>query len=423
MTARPGLHHTPRSGWINDPLGLTWHDGRYHLFFQYVPGRTAWAPQASWGHAVSDDGLVWTERPVALEPGDGDGGCWSGSLVVSGDGRPARIFYTAVDAEDYAVGRVRVADATDDSWDAWDKGAVVARIPEGYRAVAFRDPFVFRDGDRWRMLLGAGRPDGTAVALAYSSVDLDTWEHDGEFASRGGELTEPVWTGEVWECPQFLRIGDKHVLIFAVWRPVETFYQGYAIGTYRDGVFAPEVWGRLTYGRGYYAGSVFHDAAGAPGIVYWLPGPGGEEAGWASATSVPHLLELRGDRLEARATPAVAARRGRPVTPVDGTLGVPDPADLVWDVAAAPRGSTLTIRSAGAQVLELTVGDGTVAVAGEGPDRVVPCGDTVRVLLDGAVVEVFAAGGVFAAPAATAGGGFEIAVSGGAVTAYPLSVT
>jgi L-lactate dehydrogenase complex protein LldG len=80
--ARPQIHFTVREGWINDPLGLTWHEGEYHLFFQFVPGQTVWGPEQRWGHATSEDLLHWTEGPVALEPGDGDDGVWSGSVVV-----------------------------------------------------------------------------------------------------------------------------------------------------------------------------------------------------------------------------------------------------------------------------------------------------------------------------------------------------
>ncbi len=83
---RPTLHFTPRSGWINDPLGLTHRDGTYHLYFQHVPGQAEWAHTCHWGHATSPDLLHWTERPVALAPGDGDAGCWSGSIVASDDG-------------------------------------------------------------------------------------------------------------------------------------------------------------------------------------------------------------------------------------------------------------------------------------------------------------------------------------------------
>ena len=92
---RPSLHFTPTQGWINDPHGPTWHDGRYHLFFQHVPSAAEWSPAIHWGHAVSDDLVHWTERPVALSPDDEDDGVWSGCLVEPDDG-PARLFYTSV---------------------------------------------------------------------------------------------------------------------------------------------------------------------------------------------------------------------------------------------------------------------------------------------------------------------------------------
>ena len=102
-STRPALHFTAKTGWINDPLGLTYHEGRYHLFFQYVPGQTEWAPGCYWGHAVSEDLLTWTECEPVLEPDNGDGGCWSGSLVVNDEGE-ATIFYTSVQLDDLDVG-------------------------------------------------------------------------------------------------------------------------------------------------------------------------------------------------------------------------------------------------------------------------------------------------------------------------------
>ena len=64
---RPTLHFTARSGWINDPHGITYRDGRYHVFFQYVPDRTSWAPNCHWGHATGPDLLSLTEHSVAME--------------------------------------------------------------------------------------------------------------------------------------------------------------------------------------------------------------------------------------------------------------------------------------------------------------------------------------------------------------------
>ena len=65
---RPTCHFTPASGWVNDPYGVTWRDGRYHLFFQHVPGAAAWDVAQHWGHAVSDDLVTWRELPVVLSP-------------------------------------------------------------------------------------------------------------------------------------------------------------------------------------------------------------------------------------------------------------------------------------------------------------------------------------------------------------------
>ena len=215
---RPALHLTAQSGWINDPMGLTYHDGRYHMFFQYVPAKILWGPQCWWGHAVSEDLLSWTEREPILRPGDGDGGCWSGSLAVDDAGR-ATIFYTSVQLDDLDLGQIRTAQPDDVTWNTWQKGPFVEGINPTSDIVVFRDPQVSRDANGWQMIVGAGRRDDTAVALSYRSPDLLNWTSEGEFASRSSAVREPVWTGKVWECPQLITVGSKHVLLFSVWEP------------------------------------------------------------------------------------------------------------------------------------------------------------------------------------------------------------
>ena len=130
--ARPALHLTAREGWINDPLGLTYHRGLYHLFFQYVPGQNFWGPECQWGHAVSEDLLTWTERDIVLAPGDGDDGCWSGSLVVDDAGQ-ATVFYTSIQLDDLNIGRIRTAQPDDEGWNTWRKGPGSAAQPPRQR--------------------------------------------------------------------------------------------------------------------------------------------------------------------------------------------------------------------------------------------------------------------------------------------------
>ncbi|HEY3547700.1 MAG TPA: glycoside hydrolase family 32 protein [Propionicimonas sp.] len=399
---RPRIHFTPRSGWINDPLGLTFHDGRYHLFFQFAPGTTTWSPLAHWGHATSSDALDWTEGPVALAPGEGDDGVWSGSLVCP-PGGAAVIFYTSIAEADPQVGRVRIATAHDEQWDVWDKGEVVVPAPPSTDVVVFRDPQVFRDGDEWRMVVGAGLADGTATAFGYVSDDLRHWDETGPVLARHRDEVEPLWTGAVWECPQLFRIGDDWVLTVSVWEPFVPHYEAYAIGTYADGRFTARTWARLTYGPSYYAGSAYGEPDGSRGIVYWLRGVEDVASGWASAHSVPHILRVAGDRLVAEPHPSIERSRVSQVlleprgSSATGRVG--PVCDIEWD---APVGSALSLVGDGdAEVASMSVDAGGVDIRVGAEVWTVPlAGDRIRILVDGPILEVFTQGGVLAAPLA-----------------------
>ena len=417
---RPRLHLTAQEGWINDPLGLTYHDGQYHLFFQYVPGQTEWGPNCHWGHATSDDLLHWTRGPVALAPGDGDDGCWSGSIVAS----PATLFYTTVDSSDVQIGRVRVARPSGEEWTSWAKGEVVAALPQGIDAIAYRDPFVFRDGDRWRMLMGAGLRDGTAMALVYGADDLRHWTYDGELVSRHTTEKEPLWMGSVWECPQLFPLGNKWVLTVSVWEPFVPHYEAYAIGSYRDGRFVAEHWARLTYGPSYYAGSTFTDADGRRGLIYWLRGIDDQDHGWASATSVPHLLSLSCETVVAEPHPNLVTLRspGTVVKPDVAPVELSPFADVEWllDSATATAGLALT-DAEGSIVLDLRIGDGALRAATRDDSWSMPVrGDEVRLVLDGPVGELFNEAGTMAVPLPSAAGLTIAATGSGHATAYYL---
>lgn len=294
---RPAFHFTAGEGWINDPLGVTWKDGQYHLFYQYVPGRTTWASNCHWGHATSPDMIAWTEQGVAVAPGDGDDGVWSGSIVTDTEGA-ATMFYTSVTEPDLGIGTVRSATPDNDSWDSWTKGGKLMTAPD-LGVVAYRDPFVFRDGGQWRMLVGAGLEGGTAAAVSYSSTDLSQWTLDGIAAQRSGTATDPVWTGTMWECPQLFEIDGSHVLVTSIWEDDVLHYVAYGVGSYADGKFTARSWGQLSYGKSYYAPSFFRDKNGSPSLIFWVRGVISSNEQWASALSVPHTLTLDGDTLVA----------------------------------------------------------------------------------------------------------------------------
>jgi beta-fructofuranosidase len=385
---RPEFHFTAERGWINDPHGITWHDGQYHVFFQYVPDSTVWAPNCHWGHATGPDLFSLTEQPVAIAPGDGDDGIWTGSLVTDDAGR-TRILYTSTAQPNIGIGRVRVAEPVDDRWIDWRKGAFVADAPAGLDVIAYRDPFVIRDGDTWRMFLGAGLADGTATALSYRSADLESWEYEGIALQRSTRETEPVWMGALWECPQIIQVDGRWVMVSSVWDADVLHYAGYAIGDYADGVFTAESWGRLTYGPSYYAPSFFRDVSGRPCLTFWMRGVLDEDAGWASAHSVPHVLRIEEGRLVAAPHPDLDSYVGDAVA--DGALP-----GVAGDIRWKPQpGDHCTVSLDGVTLVEMAAGDGMVAVAFDGDEWDVPAVGELRLLLDGPVLELSSAAGVF----------------------------
>lgn len=383
---RPRLHFTAPRGWINDPHGLTFHDGVYHLFHQYVPGSMVWAPHCHWGHAVGRDLLSWEHRPVALAPGEGDDGIWTGSLVQDHGG--ARILYTSVVQPGIGIGRIRVATPADDSWEDWIKGPVVVDPPQDLELIAYRDPFVVQEHEGWRMFVGAADVHGVAMALTYVSADLTQWEYDGVAASRSTTERTPVWMGALWECPQFFEVDGHWVMVSSVWDDDVLHYAGYGIGTYSEGRFKADTWGQLSHGGSYYAPSFFRDRDGRPCLIFWMRGISDTEQGWSSCLSLPYLLSVVDGRLVAEPHPDLAARRGEANAAHDGVI------DLEWK--PAPGGDRLVLETHLCDGVVLSVGEGVVCLErpGETTWQMPWTGGTLRVVVDGPVLEMSSADGL-----------------------------
>lgn len=391
---RPGFHFTAESGWINDPHGLTFHDGTYHLFHQYVPDSLVWAPNCHWGHATSPDLLTWTRRGVAIAPGDGDDGIWTGSLVE--DGEDVRILYTSVALPNLGLGRVRTATPDDEGWDTWTKGGIVVTPPGELDLIAFRDPFVIRENASWRMFVGAATRDGHALALTYTADDLGTWTYDGVALSRSTDEVEPVWMGALWECPQIFEVDGHWTMVSSVWDNDVLHYAGYGLGgpdSYRDGRFSPTSWGQLSFGTSYYAPSFFRDRDGRPCLIFWMRGVADEDQGWASCLSMPYLLSVQEGRLVAEPHPEVTARRRDPLDAGENAAAF----DLAWIPTA---GDQLTLDSPAGKSVRLGVADRRIVMERPGRETFsMPwSGGGVRVIVDGPVLEVSSVDGVLGGP-------------------------
>lgn len=409
-TMRPSLHFVPASGWMNDPHGITARNGNYDVFFQHVPDQTIWAPHCHWGHATGPDMLSLEEKPIAIAPGDGDDGIWTGCIAT--DGSEARAFYTAISTPDFGIGRIRVADPDDASWQDWSKGDVVVEAPPELDLIAFRDPFVRRDGDHWRMFVGAAGRDGTAMALTYASRDLASWTYDGVALSRSTTEREPVWMGALWECPQIFDLDGSSVMLSSIWDADVLHYAAYALGSLADGRFEAEGWGRLTWGSSYYAPSLFTDVLGRACVTFWLRGVGGE--GWQGAQSLPHILSVADGRLVARPHPDVLAHRTR--ESLDGCV-VGLAVDIEW---ASTRGA-LNISSGGQAVAVISRRGSSVVVTTPASVEELPADGTIRVVLDGPILEVSTNIGLYASVIEPEGANLEVSATSGELKVFGLA--
>ncbi|XVV07477.1 glycoside hydrolase family 32 protein [Actinosynnema sp. CA-248983] len=197
---RPQFHFTPERNWMNDPNGLVYHEGEYHLFYQYNPNGDTWGDM-SWGHAVSPDLVRWRELPLAI-PHDDTEMVFSGSAVVdhgntTGFGTAEDPAMVAIYTSHYkADGRQAQSLAySTDNGRTWTKYAGNPVLDIGSRE--FRDPKVQWHDGRWLMTVSLSVEHKVRF---YSSPDLKTWTHLSDFGPQGA-------VGGVWECPDLFPLA------------------------------------------------------------------------------------------------------------------------------------------------------------------------------------------------------------------------
>lgn len=431
---RPRAHVTAPGGWLNDPNGVGVRAGTYHLFYQYNPD----APvhhAIHWGHLTSSDLVRWRDEPIALapEPGPDEDGCWSGVLVDDG-GTPTFVYSGRRDGAESACLAVGSPDLR--TWRRDAANPVVAGPPPGLSTTAFRDHAVWREQDRWHMLIGSGVVGVGGTALHYVSDDLRTWDCLGPMVTGDAadvpDTTAPdadnrAWTGTMWECVDLFDLPgpDGHprtVLVFSAWDHGTTLHPMYLVGR-RDGDrFVPQGPARLLDlgRRHFYAPQSFtDDHAGGRRVIYgWMQEARSDDAcvaaGWSGVMTLPRELTLDADgRLHARPVPEVELLREEPVD-LTGGVAQADQADLVAALVLPDGGRVdveLLATADGAERTVLSItrrGDLAEVLLDRSSSSldttvdVVPLGGGVRVgaageldlrvLVDRSAVEVFVAG-------------------------------
>ncbi|AXF23653.1 levanase [Burkholderia pyrrocinia] len=364
---RPALHYTPQRNWMNDPNGLVYDNGRYHLFYQHNPVGNDWG-NMSWGHATSTDLVHWREQPVAMRANATEE-IFSGSIVAdmhntSGLGAPGETPLVALYTSVYKAGSGHAPGTQAQSlaysvdhgttWRPYAHNPVLTLDPESKQ---FRDPKVswYAPGRYWLMTTVVA--DAQVVKL-YRSDDLIHWSFLSDFT-----LPDVPHASALWEMPDLVPLpvdGDprhvKWVLIVNVnpWSIAGGSGAMYFVGNFDGRTFVPDRvapagsdparfrW--VDHGADFYAAGTFSGAPGArPVAIAWMSNwdyaAKVPTAPWRGATTLPRELSLKTIDGEPSLVVAPAAAfdawaDGRPVTH-EGDLAVDS---ATRELSAATRG-------------------------------------------------------------------------------------
>lgn len=319
---RPVYHHTPAYGWMNDPNGMFYKDGVYHLYFQYNPYGSVWG-NMHWGHSTSTDLMHWKFEGCAIVP-DAWGAIFSGSCVVdhentAGFGKEAVVaFYTSAKSTPWGDIQMQSMAYSLDNGKTFTKYEGNPILTSSERD--FRDPKVFwyAPGKHWVMILAVGQH-----MEIYSSVNLKEWKKESEFGAMQGAH------GGVWECPDLVEIPvegtrEKKWVLICNLNPGGPFGGSaaqYFVGSFDGKMFVNESptqtkW--MDWGKDNYATVTWNNAPDGRCIALgWM-------SNWQYANNVPTrqyrsantlardlTLYREGQELYLKSTPSVEVKKAR----------------------------------------------------------------------------------------------------------------
>jgi len=283
---RPKFHFSPKKNWTNDPNGLIYFNGYYHLFFQYNPLGNQWG-NMSWGHAKSKDLQHWEELPVAI-PKD-SAYIFSGCVVldkyhVSGLGDPKKTLFVAIYTADFPNKgeEQHLAYSNDEglTWIKFEKNPIL-----NIHLKDFRDPNVFWHAESRQFIMAVSKPKEFTIQF-YGSKNLVQWDLLSEFGQQGD-------VGKIWECPSLIQVpvdgkkGVKKWVLFVSSRGPYQDYVGmqYFVGDFNGKSFINENTSPtklyVDYGKDFYAAIPFSNVNSIKPM--WL----GWALNWAYAKDQP----------------------------------------------------------------------------------------------------------------------------------------
>ena len=280
---RPLYHHTPAYGWMNDPNGMFFKDGVWHLYFQHNPYGSQWE-NMTWGHSTSTDLIHWTFQGDPIQP-DAWGSIFSGSSVVDknntagfGENAIVALYTSAGENQTQSM-----AYSTDNgkTFTKYDGNPIItSNVPD------FRDPHMFWNEDikKWNMILAAGQQMNI-----YSSDNLKDWKFESSFGAEYGSH------GGVWECPDLMKMKvrgtdkEKWMLVCNInpGGPSGGSATQYFVGDFDGHKFTceskPEVTKWMDYGKDHYATVTFDNAPNGRHVALaWM-------SNWQYANQVPTM--------------------------------------------------------------------------------------------------------------------------------------
>jgi len=353
---RPVYHFTPRFGWNNDPNGLFYKDGLWHMYFQHNPYSVFWG-NMTWGHATSKDLMHWTQHDNVLKP-DQLGAIFSGSAVIDADntagfGKDAVV---AIYTSDRRGERQSIAYSTDNGY-TFTKYEGNPVLPDHPASRDFRDPKVYWIGGQWVMAISVSQ-----VVEFYGSSDLKNWHLLSRFGEGIGSHKS------VWECPDLRRFEyggkEKWVLFVTIAQdPNGANNTQYFIGDFDGQRFTADplpypLW--VDQGVNQYAGSTYFNAPeGRTVFIAWLTSSAFSQVVPATkfftgGMTLPHDLSLKSNGkhavLASVPSPEVYAARGNAstVSSKDGRSLIPDSDSGAYEIE-------LTFTPAGKEPFGLTL--------------------------------------------------------------------